>query len=295
MLNDSLLKEIKTEKKSATYLFYGEDRVKTFETAFYFIKELYKFNIKDKTKIDNLLQRIENYSYSDFYIYENLNIEDVRTIKQLVYTSAFEENIKVFLIKDVKNLRKEVSNALLKILEEPTDNTFFILLSNDLNILTTIKSRSIIFKVNRDNFKDLEVDEKIYNFFLGNSQDIKAYKNSYLDLNYSISYKDIYTLVKNYEEHFYDSLEYIEDKIKIYLALIDFTKNSNNLTTAEKISFAEQIFFASIEKDTLELVISYLLHLIKDKYILKEKLELKKMLKSSVNYKNLLINLIIDI
>lgn len=295
MLKDILLKEIKTEKKSATYLFYGEDKIKNFETAFYFIKELYKSNIKDKTNIDTLLQRIENYSYSDFYIYENLNIEDVRNIKQLVYTSAFEENIKVFFIKDIKNLRKEVSNALLKILEEPTDNTFFILLSNDLNILSTIKSRSIIFKVNRDNFKDLDTNEKTYNFFLGNSQDIKIYKNSGLDLNYSISYKSIYTSIKNYEEHFYQSLEYIEEKMKIYLALIDFVKNSNNLSTSEKISFAEQIFFASNEKETLEVIISYLLNLIKDKYILKEKLELKKMLKSSINYKNLLINLIIDI
>jgi DNA polymerase-3 subunit delta' len=58
-------------------------------------------------------------------------------------------------------MRKESSNALLKIIEEPARDTFFFLMTNSLNILSTIKSRAILVEVNNL----IETDEEINPIF----------------------------------------------------------------------------------------------------------------------------------
>jgi DNA polymerase-3 subunit delta' len=53
------------------------------------------------------------------------------------------------LIDNVENLNKNSVNALLKIIEEPNENIFFILINNcEKNILPTLKSRCLTFKIN---------------------------------------------------------------------------------------------------------------------------------------------------
>ena len=53
------------------------------------------------------------------------------------------------LIDNIENLNKNSVNALLKIIEEPNENVFFILINNnEKNILPTLKSRCLTFKIN---------------------------------------------------------------------------------------------------------------------------------------------------
>ena len=53
------------------------------------------------------------------------------------------------LIDNIENLNKNSVNALLKVIEEPNENVFFILINNNEKfILPTLKSRCIIFKIN---------------------------------------------------------------------------------------------------------------------------------------------------
>lgn len=57
--------------------------------------------------------------------------------------SAFQENLKIFIIWQPEKLRPETANKLLKILEEPFEDTIFILVSNEESkILPTILSRT---------------------------------------------------------------------------------------------------------------------------------------------------------
>ena len=69
--------------------------------------------------------------------------------------SAFQENFKIFIVWQPEKLRPEAANKLLKLIEEPFEDTIFILVSNDESkILPTIQSRT-----QRFNFKPLsEVD-----------------------------------------------------------------------------------------------------------------------------------------
>lgn len=62
--------------------------------------------------------------------------------------SAFQENFKIFLIWLPEKLRPEAANKLLKIIEEPYDDTLFILVSNDdSKVLPTISSRTQRFNL----------------------------------------------------------------------------------------------------------------------------------------------------
>ncbi|MDE6791865.1 MAG: DNA polymerase III subunit delta, partial [Muribaculaceae bacterium] len=57
--------------------------------------------------------------------------------------SSYQENYKIFIIWLPEKLRPEAANKLLKVVEEPFDDTIFILVSNDdSKILPTIYSRT---------------------------------------------------------------------------------------------------------------------------------------------------------
>ena len=69
--------------------------------------------------------------------------------------SAFQENYKIFIMWLPEKMRPETANKLLKIIEEPFEDTIFILVSNDSSkILSTIFSRT-----QRFNFKPLSEKE----------------------------------------------------------------------------------------------------------------------------------------
>ncbi len=62
--------------------------------------------------------------------------------------SAFQENYKIFLIWLPEKLRPEAANKLLKVIEEPFEDTLFILVSNDdSRLLPTIFSRTQRFNM----------------------------------------------------------------------------------------------------------------------------------------------------
>lgn len=73
--------------------------------------------------------------------------------------SAYQENYKIFLIWLPEKMRVEAANKLLKIIEEPFEDTIFILVSNDdSKLLPTIYSR-----VQRFNLKPLsQSDISVY-------------------------------------------------------------------------------------------------------------------------------------
>lgn len=62
---------------------------------------------------------------------------------------------RVVIIDEAQTLNPQASNALLKTLEEPTENIFFILIANDdKQLLSTIRSRSQVMR-----FSGLSYDE----------------------------------------------------------------------------------------------------------------------------------------
>lgn len=79
----------------------------------------------------------------------NRGIDDIRELKEAVYTLPYESEKKVYIIDEVHMLTKEAFNALLKTLEEPPEHVVFILATTEEDkLLDTILSRCQVFRFN---------------------------------------------------------------------------------------------------------------------------------------------------
>ena len=110
-----------------------------------------KFTINKNNRSFKLLQ---NSSHPNFYLIDLLNDKkniDVAQVREMIaYTnkSTFNNMARFILIDNIENLNKNSVNALLKVIEEPNENIFFILINNsEKNILPTLKSRCLTFKI----------------------------------------------------------------------------------------------------------------------------------------------------
>ncbi len=89
---------------------------------------------------------------TDVDIYEidaasNRGIDDIRELKEAVFTLPYESRHKVYIIDEVHMLTKEAFNALLKTLEEPPAHVIFILATTEEEkLLDTILSRCQVFR-----------------------------------------------------------------------------------------------------------------------------------------------------
>jgi len=76
--------------------------------------------------------------------------------------STFNNMARFILIDNVENLNKNSVNALLKIIEEPNKNVFFILINNsEKNILPTLKSRCLTFKISLTFYDSINISNSI--------------------------------------------------------------------------------------------------------------------------------------
>ena len=77
-----------------------------------------------------------------------IKVDQIRSIKDFVFIKPAISNRKVIFIQNAELMNPYAQNALLKVLEEPPYDTFFILVSNNLDkILPTIKSRCFLLEV----------------------------------------------------------------------------------------------------------------------------------------------------
>lgn len=147
-------KTIKTDHLSHAYIFTGQDGIgKTL-----FAKEFTKTLLCQKNNNDSCNScinclRVENKNHPDVYWTEieknakNIKIDNIRKLQHSVRLSPIESDYKIFIIKDADRMNEEASNCLLKTLEEPAQNTIFILITKSLlRIKETIKSRCQIIR-----------------------------------------------------------------------------------------------------------------------------------------------------
>jgi len=131
-----------------------------------------KYDSKNFTinKENRSFKLLLNDSHPNFYLVDLLNDKkniDVAQIREMItYTtkSTFNNKSRFILIDNIENLNKNSINALLKIIEEPNENLFFILINNNEKyILPTLKSRCLTFKINFTFNQSIDVSNKILN------------------------------------------------------------------------------------------------------------------------------------
>ena len=116
------------------------------------------YNKKNLTINDNntSYKLVQNKSHPNFYLIDlledkkNIDISQIRQMINYTNKSSFNEKPRFILIDNIENLNLSSSNALLKVMEEPNNGIFFILIHNiEKKILATLKSRCLTFKISQ--------------------------------------------------------------------------------------------------------------------------------------------------
>ncbi|MEI6857039.1 hypothetical protein [Psychrilyobacter sp.] len=240
-----LKNELRQNKEAGTYFFYGDKGVDLLGLATVFTMAMNCPELEnDYCGVCEVCKKIKHGNYADLEIIGLLQGESkigIDKIKNTIYkasSSSYEGKKKVFIIKDIESMNKYSANALLKIMEEPPKGTFFLLVSNTLNILSTILSRSIVVKVDKPSAKDLGVTEEVYNFFMGSMDEILEWKEERLDLNEIRSYSALGE---------YLNLYLVEKKLKHKIDLLkgidDYIYNVERIKKSEKLSIVFDLLF----------------------------------------------------
>ena len=219
----------------------------------------------DKKQLDELTKELHKKGQNPYHKIKLSNantilINSINDIKKSISLSIPKNKYKLHLIFEADKLchpRQEAGNALLKILEEPPENNFFILITSDISkILDTIISRSSIINFNNIEFK------KHYDFLIQNNinENIAkiAPKISFGNINYSLklsnNFKDIINILEELIESLINSnlikWEKVFNKIKEKNNIIELITLLNILLTdAYKYQNNEKnIYFNNLEK-----------------------------------------------
>ena len=97
-------------------------------------------------------------NHPDFYLInleddkKQISINQIRELQEPLYESSFLGSNKVFIINPLERMTREAFDSFLKNLEEPPDNSIFLLISHRYQSLPlTLKSRAIKVKMNQPN------------------------------------------------------------------------------------------------------------------------------------------------
>jgi len=102
-----------------------------------------------------------------------IRVEDAKEILRLLSLKSYEGGYKVMIIWMAEKLNIEASNKLLKLLEEPTDKTIFILIAeSEEDIIQTILSRCQVLHFNR--LSENQIAQKLVKDFSTDERKAKA-------------------------------------------------------------------------------------------------------------------------
>ena len=118
------------------------------------------FKINENNKSYKL---IKNQSSPNLYLIDIKNekkvieINQIRDLISFCNKSSLNDKPRFILIDNLELMNLNSNNALLRTLEEPNDNIYFILINNSRQILPTIKSRCLDFKIYLSQKKNIEI------------------------------------------------------------------------------------------------------------------------------------------
>jgi DNA polymerase-3 subunit delta' len=144
--------------------------------------ETNNLKINPYNKSFKLIQNKSNPNFILIDVIEDKKSIDINQIRNLILNlnkSSFNSKPKIILIDNIELLNLNSVNALLKVLEEPNQNVHFILINNNKNILSTLRSRCLNFKVQLSAKLSIEITNKI------SQTDCSNFLNNELINNYS--------------------------------------------------------------------------------------------------------------
>jgi DNA polymerase-3 subunit delta' len=173
----TLLNAINNNKISHAYLFETNKYINSFDFVKKFATEILKNNCYEKIDVETL---VETNNYPDLKIIETNNLqykkEEIKNLQKEFKTKPIYGKYKIYIIKECEKLTENISNTILKFLEEPEEGIIAILMvENEYQLLSTITSRCQIISL-KNIIKDKNNIITFYeknNYRMQNDEDIK--------------------------------------------------------------------------------------------------------------------------
>ena len=273
-------------------LFSGPKGIGKATFAYHLINYIFSKDEESNYDIDNLqindsnksFKLVLNQTHPNFHLIDLLDekkiieISQIRNMINYANKSAFNNKERIVLIDNAENLNLSSSNALLKIIEEPNENVFFILIfDNNRKIIETIKSRCLKFNLFLTFDECLDTTNKIIgnNIYQIVNKDLINHYSTVGDLvnlvNFSssskmslleLNLKDF--LINLIDEKYYKKNIYIKKNIykyiEYYLLKLMYLKKSkkkinslyknfiNKIYNLQKFNLDEESFFIEFNK-----------------------------------------------
>ena len=126
--------------------------------------DMKNFKINPDNKSFKLILNKSNPNFISIDIDDDKKSIDINQIRNLILTlnkSSFNKKPRLVLIDNIEHLNINSVNALLKVLEEPNDNIYFILINSNKKILPTLKSRCLNYNIFLTSNQSFDITNKI--------------------------------------------------------------------------------------------------------------------------------------
>ena len=146
----------------STLAYHLINRILSFEENDFYDEK--NFRINPENKSFKLILNKSNPNFILIDIYEDKKTIDINQIRNLILTlnkSSFNTKPRLVLIDNIELLNINSVNALLKILEEPNENIYFILINNNKKVLPTLKSRCLNYNIHLKSKESFDISSKI--------------------------------------------------------------------------------------------------------------------------------------
>ena len=249
VLMDRFLNEMielyNSNKFPKVLLLNGQKGIGKFTLVFHFLNYIFTkeenkpYNLKDKiiNKDSFFYNQILNKTNQDVMLLraeenKNIKIDDIRNLKTTLSRSSLSNKPRFVVIDEVEFINENSTNALLKSLEEPSDNNFFILINNQqAELIKTISSRCLKSNI----FLNSQETKTIINYLL-EYNNIKGLidSNNNLTPGLFIQFNEIYSKLNITKE----------DKIqsKIRKLLNGYNKNKSKVLINLTLFLIDQYF-----------------------------------------------------
>lgn len=190
--------------------------------------------------IDNI---INNYYPNIKFIKKNSNniisIEEIRDLISYCSQTSFNNKDRFVIINNIENLNLYASNALLKLLEKPPHDLYFVLLKNSENLI----SDTILSRCHKLNIK-LSNDQK-NNIFINliNDYDLKNFNNFDIFNKFDTHGSKINRILFLKENN-------LDDQCLLNIinyCINDYNKNKNLLSLLYAVQFYKNYFYLNMK------------------------------------------------
>ena len=207
-----------------------------------------------------------------------IDINQIRELISKLNKSSFNNKPRIVLIDNIELLNINSVNALLKVLEEPNSNVYFILINNNKKILPTLLSRCINFRISLSNNEVIgicnrllngklneTINSDLINYYITPGSLLKLIKfaelNGYNLLDHNLkSFLKILIKEKHYKKDLsikymiFDFIEFYFRKINSSISTRIFEKYSYFLkrkSDTKKYNLDEEVYFMEFEEEVL--------------------------------------------